>query len=207
MISEERLDRYLQRLASQSPTPGGGAAAAVSAAQAAALVGMVANFTTGEKYAVHADNVQRVLSAVDELIPTALRLADEDEQAFESVIAAYARPRNGTGEKEARTAAIQEALVQATVPPWNLVIVAQQIVELGQELAGYANRNVLSDIAAAAEAARAAAATGRVNLEVNLAGIKDPAYVERLQAKISAAGETVDACGNLSAHVRKLMTQ
>ena len=35
------------------------------------------------------------------------------------------------------------------------------------------NRNVVSDVAAAAEAARAAATTARVNIEINLGGIPD----------------------------------
>jgi len=37
------------------------------------------------------------------------------------------------------------------------------------------NPNVVSDVAAAAEAARAAATTARVNVEINLSGITDDA--------------------------------
>ena len=47
MISSETINEYLARLASREPTPGGGAAAALHAAQGAALVAMVARYTTG----------------------------------------------------------------------------------------------------------------------------------------------------------------
>lgn len=54
MISSETVNDYLTKLASREPTPGGGAAAALHAAQAAALVAMVARYTTGGKYEEHA---------------------------------------------------------------------------------------------------------------------------------------------------------
>lgn len=51
MIATEPIDRYLERLASREPTPGGGAVGALHAAQGAALIGMVARYTTGAGYA------------------------------------------------------------------------------------------------------------------------------------------------------------
>ncbi|MDP8924785.1 MAG: cyclodeaminase/cyclohydrolase family protein, partial [Chloroflexota bacterium] len=46
------VTEYLDRLASGDPTPGGGSAAALAGALAAALVSMVCNLTTGrDKFA------------------------------------------------------------------------------------------------------------------------------------------------------------
>jgi methenyltetrahydrofolate cyclohydrolase len=45
---------------------------------------------------------------------------------------------------------------------------------LAEDLLLIGNPNVITDVAAATEAARAAATTARINVEVNLAGIKDP---------------------------------
>jgi formiminotetrahydrofolate cyclodeaminase len=50
MIGSEKINDYLTRLASRQPTPCGGAAAALHAAQGAALVAMVARYTSGAKY-------------------------------------------------------------------------------------------------------------------------------------------------------------
>ena len=46
---------FLTRLADRSPTPGGGATAALHAAQAAALVAMVGRYSDTAKYAAYAD--------------------------------------------------------------------------------------------------------------------------------------------------------
>ena len=79
--------------------PGGGAAAALLAAQGAALLGMVARYTTGEKYAEHQVTVARIISEVNELRNIALRLADADADAFLAVTDAYRLPRSTDQER------------------------------------------------------------------------------------------------------------
>ena len=48
-IRDQTIGEFLDQLAERVPAPGGGAAAALLAAQGAALLGMVARYTTGEK--------------------------------------------------------------------------------------------------------------------------------------------------------------
>ncbi|MEV7661599.1 cyclodeaminase/cyclohydrolase family protein [Paenarthrobacter sp. NPDC089316] len=184
MISSETINDYLARLASRQPTPGGGAAAALHAAQGAALVAMVARYTTGAKFEQHAALVARVTSAADHLIAEALRLADADEHAFQAVIDSYKLPTDTDELKRARAAAIQDALVQAANTPAQLIRVAGEVVGLATDLLEAANPNVISDVAAAADAARAAATTARVNIDINVVAIKDPA------ARAELAGQT-----------------
>lgn len=191
MISSETINEYLARLAAREPTPGGGAAAALHAAQAAALVAMVARYTTGGKYEQHAELVTRVIGAADALVADALRLSDADQQAFQGVIDAYKLP-SGTDElKAARTASIQEALVLAAQVPAQLIELAGVIVDLGTELFDVANANVISDIAAAADAARAAATTARVNIDINVVAVKDPAARAQLAEQTNGLEEKV----------------
>ncbi|MEQ4566875.1 cyclodeaminase/cyclohydrolase family protein [Paenarthrobacter sp. CAP02] len=175
MISSETIQNYLARLAALQPTPGGGAAAALHAAQGAALVAMVARYTTGAKFEQHAELVARVTAAADHLVEEALRLADADEHAFQAVIDSYKLPSDTDELKGARKAAIQAALVQAAQTPAQLIRVAGDVVELASDLLDAANPNVISDVAAAADAARAAATTARVNIDINVVAIKDPA--------------------------------
>lgn len=180
MISSETINDYLARLASREPTPGGGAAAALHAAQGAALVAMVARYTTGTKYEQHAELVTRIISRADGLVAQAVRLADADQHAFQGVIDAYKLPSGTDGLKAARTASIQDALVQAAETPADLILVAGAVVELATELFEVANANVISDIAAAVDAARAAATTARVNIDINVVAIKDTETRSRL---------------------------
>jgi methenyltetrahydrofolate cyclohydrolase len=65
------------------------------------------------------------------------------------------------------------------------------------------NRNVISDVAAAAEAARAAAATARVNVEINLAGITDEVASLEMIADADQADEIIARAGQVTAAVRE----
>jgi formiminotetrahydrofolate cyclodeaminase len=180
MISSETINDYLARLASREPTPGGGAAAALHAAQGAALVAMVARYTTGSKYEQHAELVTRIIGSADGLVAQALGLADADQHAFQGVIDAYKLPTGTDDLKAARTASIQDALIQAAKTPAQLILLAGAVVDLATELFEVANANVISDVAAAVDAARAAATTARVNIDINVVAIKDTETRSRL---------------------------
>ncbi|MFD1213124.1 cyclodeaminase/cyclohydrolase family protein [Arthrobacter sp. GCM10027362] len=203
MISSETIEGYLARLAARQPTPGGGAAGALHAAQGAALIAMVARYTTGAKYADHAEDVERIIAGADVLIPAAVRTANADEEAFAAVIKAYGLPADSEDNRALRTRAIQDALAQATEPPRNLINLAGQIIDLGHELADFGNANVISDVAAAAEAARAAIATAMITLEINIKAIKDPGLQDALRADVLRAEQVVASADDLSGRVRK----
>lgn len=191
MISSETINGYLTSLAAREPTPGGGAVAAIHAAQGAALVAMVGRYTTGPKYDQHAELVQRIISAADGLMVEALRLADADQHAFQGVIDAYKLPAGTEILKAARTESIQGALILAAQTPAQLIKLAGAVVELATELFEVANANVISDIAAAADAARAAATTARVNIDINVVAIKDAAARSRLADQTDGVEEKV----------------
>lgn len=204
MISSETISEYLASLASREPTPGGGAAAALHAAQGAALVAMVARYTTGAKYEQHAELVQKTITAADGLVVEALRLADADKHAFQGVIDSYKLPSGQEDLRAARTASIQEALILAAQPPAQLIKVAGAIVDLATELFEVANANVISDIAAAADAARAAATTARVNIDINVVAIKDAAARSLLADQTDGLEEKVVlAADSLARRVRE----
>ncbi|GAB5077452.1 cyclodeaminase/cyclohydrolase family protein [Arthrobacter sp. AD-310] len=204
MISSETIDSYITRLASRQPTPGGGAAAALHAAQGAALVAMVARYTTGAKYEQHAALVQRVTSAADGLAAEALRLADADEHAFQAVIDSYKLPSDTEELKAAKAATIQAALANAAQTPADLISVAGAVVDLATELFDVANPNVISDVAAAADAARAAATTARVNIDINVVAIKDQDARSALALQTDGLEDKVVlAADNLVARVRE----
>lgn len=158
-MRSDTVDTYLNELAARVPAPGGGAAGALHAAQAAALVAMVARYSNG---------VEGLRESADLLRERALVLAEQDVSAFRGVGRAYRMPRSTPEEKDARTRAIAGALSEAGRVPAEVIAVAARVVDLAEELRPLCNPNVVSDIAAAAEAARAAAATSRINVEINL---------------------------------------
>jgi methenyltetrahydrofolate cyclohydrolase len=170
-MRDETIDAFLGQLAARIPAPGGGATAALHAAQSAALVAMVARYSNGAKY--DTELMARVFTEADRLRDEALTLGEADAAAFGAVSAAYQLPKETAELRAARSAAIAQALTGAARPPAAVIRVALSLIELAEELLPTGNRNVITDVAAAAEAARAAAVTARVNIEVNLRGIND----------------------------------
>ncbi len=201
-ISDEEIGDFLAQLAARVPVPGGGAAAALQAALGAALLGMVARYTTGEQYAQHEAAIGRITAEVDQLRVLALRLADADADAFVAVHDAHRLPRSSEDERADRAAAIAQAMVHAAWPPAQVISVGAMVVDLAEGLAAIANRNVISDVAAAAEAARAAVATARVNIEINLAAITDARASLEMIAEEGKADEIIARAEQVTAAVR-----
>ncbi len=201
-IPDETIGDFLDQLAERVPAPGGGAVSALQAAQGAALLGMVARYTTGEKYAEHQVTIGRIIAEVDELRAIALRLAEADADAFRAVTDAYRLPRSTEEEQAGRQAAIGQALVNAAWPPAQVISVAGMVVDLAEALVVIGNRNVLSDVAAAAESARAAVATARVNVEINLAGIADEQTSLEMIAETGKADDIITRADRITAAVR-----
>ena len=176
---DETIGSFLEKLAAKAATPGGGAVAALNAAQAAALIAMVARYTTGPKYAATAQTVERVIAEADILRAECTDLIAADAAAFGSVAAAYALPKDTAEHQAARSAAIAGALVTATKPPAAVIAAAASLLDLAEALRPVGNRTVLGDLVAAAEAIRSATASSRIFVEANLAGITDTAARER----------------------------
>jgi formiminotetrahydrofolate cyclodeaminase len=179
------IDDWLSALASRTPAPGGGAAAALGAATAAALVGMVANYTTGERFLDRSEEMEAITEEAARLRSQALDLAAADAAAFGKVGHAYALARETVAEQEKRAQAIQEALIGAAGPPTEVATTAQEVLVLAEGLVESGNPNVISDVAVAASLARAAIESALVNIEINQALIDSAEVKDRLGRTIS----------------------
>ena len=200
-MRDETIASFIARLAARSAAPGGGATGALHAAQAAALLAMVARFSDGPRH--DAEVVGRVRAAADGLADEALDLAEADSAAFEKVVIAYQLPKDTPEQQAARSEAIAEALGGAARPPADLMAAAVRLAGLAEDLLAVANRNVISDIAAAAAAIGAAAVTAQVNIEANLGGIKDPALTAELTDTAALADGLADRADRLVDAVRE----
>lgn len=204
-MRDETIANFLTRLAARSAAPGGGATGALHAAQAAALLAMVARFSDGPRH--DAEVVGRVRAAADGLADEALDLAEADEAAFGKVVSAYQLPKDTPEQQEARSDAIADAMAGASRPPADLMAAAVRLAGLAEDLLSVANRNVISDIAAAAAAISAAAATARVNIEANLGGVKDTELAAELAAIAALADGVSDRADRLVEAIREEISQ
>jgi formiminotetrahydrofolate cyclodeaminase len=204
-MRDESIGSFLSRLAARSAAPGGGATGALHAAQAAALLAMVARFSDGPRY--DAETVGRVRAAADGLADESVGLAAADSAAFEKVIAAYGMPKDTPESQAARSAVIADAMAGAARPPADLMAASVRLVGLAEELLPVANKNVISDIGAAAAAISAAAVTAALNIEANLSSIKDPALAAELTATAALADGVTDRAGRVISAIREEISQ
>lgn len=180
------IETFLNDLASGESTPGGGAAAALTGSQAAALLSMVLNFTVGRrKYAAVEEELRGLLLRTEEMRAELLLYADKDAEAFGAVAACYSMPRSTTEEKDARTSAMQTALREAAEVPFAIAALCADLLELASPVAEKGNPNVVSDAATAAHLAHAALYSALVNVDINLKYLKDETFVSRMQAEVA----------------------
>jgi glutamate formiminotransferase/formiminotetrahydrofolate cyclodeaminase len=172
--SEQLPLAFLDALASESPTPGGGSVSALAGALAAAMAHMVTVLTIGrDKYAAVEETMREVKLRSRSLKDELVGLISQDSQAFEEVMQAYRLPR-GTSEENARRAeAIEAALIRATEVPLATARCAMQVLELTRTVAEHGNVRAISDAGVAGHLALAAVEGAALNVDINVGGIRD----------------------------------
>lgn len=183
----EQIGDFLDALASEKPTPGGGGAAAIMGSVGAALVSMVANLTIGKKgYEAHAADLKDANAKAEAVRAELTAAIDEDVVAFNSVMGAYGLPRGTDEEKVARAAAIQQALKLATDAPLRAVKACHEVIKLSAVVAEKGNLNVISDAGVAVLAANAGLRSAALNVFINAKSIKDRDFAETRLGEVNA---------------------
>lgn len=198
MLEEQTVSAFLDALASERSTPGGGSAAAVAGAMGAALLGMVGNLTLGKKkYAGVQPRVKAALRRTEALRHDLQTVVAADVAAFDRVMAAYALPRGPGSERDKRAQELESALHEATLVPMRCAELCVEVLEIAGEVAGIGNRNVLSDVGAGVACAHGALKTAALNVYINTASMKDEAFaaaqLERLGDLLGRGNARYDA--------------
>ena len=183
-LTEMQVRAFIELLASDAPAPGGGSASALAGAMGIGLAEMVANLTLGKaKYAEHQETVQEIHDKAKTLVEEMIVSVDKDTEAFDGVSAVFAMPKSTDEEKAARKAAMQTALKEATLAPFQvmeLCLASLRVVEAGL---GKTNTSAASDLGVAALNLKSAVQGAWLNVLINLGGIKDTAFVSEYKQK------------------------
>lgn len=164
--------QFADELSTDSPAPGGGSVAALGAAQAAALVAMVANLTVDKKgYEGVRERVLSIAEEAQELKDALLDAVDQDTAAFDRVMAAFALPKGTAEQRQARDLAIADATREATRVPLSVLERAHRVIELASEVGTIGNENSVSDAGVAVLCAGAGAEGAYYNVLTNLAAL------------------------------------
>ena len=183
-LVEMKVNEFVDLMASDEPAPGGGSAAALEGALGAALTAMVCALTVGKKK--YADVQELAIESQkkgNELKAQFVDVIDRDTEAFNAVSAVFAMPKDTDEEKAARKAAMQEALKGCTKTPFEMMELACQALELTRSVVGKLNASAASDLGVASLNLKSAVQGAWLNVLINLAGIKDEAFVAEYKSK------------------------
>ena len=185
-LTDKSVRDLLSAFSSPEPTPGGGSAAALASCVGASLLIMVASLpktrTGAEDERAALAAAAAALGDIREQLSDAI---DADSAAYDQVVAAYKLPKAAPDEQTARKAAIQQALRAATDVPLGVMRLSAAALTRAAAIAAHANRNAASDVGVATALLRAGLQGARLNIEINVGGVADPAYTH------AVSGETV----------------
>lgn len=168
------IEEFLEELASASPAPGGGSAAALGGAIACGLAEMVCNLTIGKKKYVSVEEEMKArVEGLKEMRKEFLKLVEEDAKAFNEVIKAIKEKR---GEEEAYKKACEVPAKTAE----KCVVLAREIREIAEK----GNKNSISDAGVAMLFSYASFHSAIMNVKINLACIEDEIYKQNMAKKI-----------------------
>jgi formiminotetrahydrofolate cyclodeaminase len=191
-VTDERLasltvERFLDVLGSDAPTPGGGAAGAVSGAIGAALIAMVGRLTVGKPgFEDVEDRMRALIERADAARLAFLDLADRDAHAFDGVMAAFKLPKETDEDKAARSAAILAGYEHAASVPLEIAQAAVDLMELAEDATSSGNPQAASDGVSGAAHLYCAAICAIANVEINTASLKDESRRTTLLDEVAA---------------------
>ena len=178
-LKQLTLVEFIDALASDSPTPGGGSASALAASVGASLASMVAGLTLGrEKYKEHEEVVVEAAECVAKLRESLVCMIDRDAAAYNSVSDVLRMPKSTDEEKSQRREAMQYALKAAVVSPFEVMQLGLAALNCIEKLQGRSNINAVSDLGVAALNLKAAIQGAWLNVLINLNGITDDQFIK-----------------------------
>jgi methenyltetrahydrofolate cyclohydrolase len=184
-LRDHRIADFLGRLASATPTPGGGGAAALTAAVAAGLTAMTVRLS-----ASRIEDADRRAADLDRVRDELMQLADDDAAAYAVVLAAMRRSA-GAGDAD-RSQRRADALQAASEIPLAVANRAADIAEVAARLARTGNPALRGDARTAVHLAHAAATSAAELVAINVRqGQLDPTVAAAARTAVERAARAV----------------
>ena len=187
---DQPLGTLLAEIAGEEPAPGGGSAAAVCAAMAAALVVSVARLSR-ERW----EGALATVAQAERLLSRAALLAEMDASAFDQALRTLAeRDEIASHERDAR---LEQSLARAAELPLEIAEISADIAELAALASSHCTPEVRADGVAAATLAEAATRTAAGLVEVNLTVTDDDPRLSVARSLLACAeasrGQALDS--------------
>lgn len=202
-LIDTTLTSFTNETASESPAPGGGSISAYVGSMGAALGTMVANLSAHKRGWDHRWEEFSNWAEKGKYYHTALlNCVDEDTDAFNKIMRAFALPKGSEQEMAERKYAIQEATKNAIEVPLKVMQLAFDSMEVMQAMAEFGNPNSVSDAGVGALCARTAVEGACLNVKINAAACTDKEF---LKVRLKKAEELLRSAKEKEAVVLKMV--
>lgn len=199
-LADLTIKGFLEALGAKTPAPGGGAAAALTGAIAAAQAQMVVAYSVGKKgLEEHRETLEQGAARLAKIRDKFLALADEDAKAYTRLREALALAKDDP----ARADAVGGAAREAMAAPVAALELADELAAMCEALAPITNRNLRSDLGVTACLAAATACASQWNVWVN-APLLDEASPGEGAMALSRANRVVADCRDRAHRVESL---
>lgn len=175
-MKELQVQEFINRLASDEPTPGGGAAAAIAAGMGVGAIIMAMKFSTNKKMTEQEnEHLLATITKYEASKEHFIELIDRDAIDFGPLSEAYKMPRGTEEEKALRQEKVEEGLVIASQPPIELLDEAVEIIESVETIIPLVKKVIISDVGVGLQLLRSAIMASSLNLYINGGQMTDKA--------------------------------
>lgn len=184
---------FVDAVAAETPTPGGGSVSALAGALAAALGEMAIRITLARKsYAAHSKTLEESLVRLTGLREGLLENMDRDARSYEAVVAALKLPKTTEFEQAERAEALEEASKIAAMVPLETAELVAETARVVEGLRAITVPQAASDLAVALHLSQAASLGALENVRANLPSIRDRDWVSQIEQQLCSFEKTPD---------------
>ena len=174
MDTRKSLQKYLDELSSNSPTPGGGNVSALCGTLSASLGTMICNLTIGKKKYLDVESEMKELKEkLSVYIGKFISLANNDNEAFERVMDAFKLPKETDEQKKLRAEAIEKSTLEAASVPAEVIKNCREVIPFLETISKKGNLNSLSDAGVAIAVIAAASEGAFLNVLINYSSLNE----------------------------------
>jgi len=171
-LIQQSVFEFANHMAAKEPVPGGGGAAALIGALAAALTAMSGRYSEGKKAAAgHEAELSHAIETADRMRMQLLSQVDADAEAFAKLSAAW--------KNKSDQAALSEATLNACLAPMSILQCCHTLLSALETIRQYGSKMMQSDVGCAASACAAAQECAGMNLLVNSRVLADGRIIEQ----------------------------
>ena len=197
MLTQLKLNEFVETVASSSPAPGGGSCSSLASSLGAGLAAMMCQLTIGKKAYQEFDENKRAkfeqtLATLQNYSKELMELIDKDTAAFNLIMDAFKMPKETDDEKTRRSTAIQEATWEAIATPYRMSELSVAALEILPILIEMGNQNAISDLGVGVLLLQAGLKGANMNVKINLGSVKDAERASKTLEQINSFEKKAD---------------